>query len=302
MKRVSNLLLLTLTTMVVLFTNCKKDNEDPGPQTITEIVVENPDFSILEAAVLRIDGLAEALSGGTLTVFAPNDAAFANAGLTLEAIETMDETVLAGILNYHVLGTTIVSSAVPASAAVATLQGAQLYVSNNVNGVFANGIPVIAADVAASNGVIHVIDNVLIPPSLSIAGLLSANPDYTYLVAAVVRAGLLDAVSNPGNLTVFAPDNDAFIAAGFPTIESIETADATLMNTVVSYHVLGTNVFASDLTNGATPTSLQGSTLTVTLPPPAVKLTSSSNEASNIVGVNNVATNGVVHFIDKVIL
>lgn len=270
--------------------------------TIVDIVVSSPDFTILEAAILRVPGLAETLAGGTLTVFAPTDDAFAASGLDLAAINALDVTALEDILTYHVLGSKIISTDVPASAAVVTLNTTQLYVSNNVNGVFANGIAVTTADVLADNGVIHIItSSILLPPTQTIAELLAANPDYTYLVTAVDVAGLLGAVSGPGNFTVFGPDNDAFIAAGFPTTQSIIDAGNATLAPIVSNHVLGTNVFASDLTNGLTAANIAGNNLVISLPP-AVKLEGSLNSPSNITSANIVATNGVIHFIDSVIL
>lgn len=304
MKRLLNQLFLVSLLGVFMFSSCKKDNNDPDPtNTIVDIVVSSPDFTILEAAILRVPGLATTLSTGTLTVFAPTDAAFAAAGLDLAAINALDVDALEGILTYHVLGSIVKSTEVPASDAVATVNGAQLYVSNNTNGVFANGIGVTTADVLADNGVIHIITSgILIPPTQTIAEILSANPDYSLLVTAVVTAGLLDAVSNPGNLTVFSPDNDAFAAVGFSTPESITAGGSTVFNPIVSDHVLSTNVFASDLSNGLTVANIAGNNLVISLPPAAVKKESSSNAPSNITGANIVATNGVIHYIDAVIL
>lgn len=304
MKRLLNQFFLVSLLGVFIFSSCKKD-DDPTPttNTIVDIVVSNPDFSILEAAVLRVPGLAETLSSGTLTVFAPTDGAFAAAGLDLAAIEALDVDALEGILTYHVLGSEIVSTAVPASAAVPTLNTAQLYVSNNVNGVFANGIEVTTPDVAADNGVIHIITSgILIPPTQTIAEILAANPDYSSLVTAVDVAGLLGAVSGAGNFTVFGPDNDAFAAAGFPTSQSLIDAGNAAVNPIVSNHVIGTNVFASDLTNGLSAENIAGNNLIITLPPAAVGLEGSSNNPSQITQANIVATNGVIHFIDSVIL
>ncbi len=304
MKRLFNQLFLVSLLGVFTFSSCSKDNDEPNPtNSIVDIVVASPDFTILEAAILRVPGLATTLSTGTLTVFAPTDAAFAAAGLNLAAINAFDVAELEAILTYHVLGSIVGSTDVPTSGAVATVNGAQLYVSSNSNGVFANGIGVTTADVLADNGVIHIITSgVLIPPTQTIAEILSANQDYSLLVTAVVTAGLLDAVSNPGNLTVFSPNNAAFITVGFGTDESITTAGSTVFNPIVSNHVLGTNVFASDLTNGLTVANIALNNLVISLPPAAVKLEGSSNAPSNITGANIVATNGVIHYIDAVIL
>lgn len=305
MKMLLNRFFLVSLLGAFAFTSCKDD--DPPTviptNTIVDIVVNSPDHEILEAAVLRVPGLAETLSGGTLTLFAPTDDAFAAAGLDLNAINALDVDDLEAILTYHALGSKIVSADVPVTGAVPTVNTAQLYVSNNVNGVFANGIEVVIPDIEADNGVVHVITSgILIPPTKTIAELLVENPDYSLLVKAVEVAGLLDAVSSAGNFTVFGPNNAAFNAAGFPDAASIEAAGQAAVNAIVSNHVIGTNVFASDLTNGLTAENIATNNLVITLPPPAVGLEGSSNAPSLVTGTNLVATNGVIHFISSVIL
>ena len=282
-----------------IFTGCK-DDDPPAAQdpTITDIVVSDPNFSILEAAVTKA-GLGAALAGGSLTVFAPDNAAFQAAGITEAVINTLPVSTIDSILKYHVLGMPVASGSVPASDTVKSLLGTNIYASRNGNGVFVNGIKVKTADVAARNGVIHVIESVLIPPTQTIAQIAAGNPAFSTLVAAVQKAGLLAALSGGGKYTVFAPTNDAFTAAGITDLNAIP--DATV-EAVVKYHVITTNVFASDLTNNATPASLQGGNLLITLPPPAVKVDGSANPASGIVTADIVATNGVIHVIDRTML
>lgn len=308
MKR--NPFVQTMLAGLVLFavsaTSCKKDSNPtpPAPNTIAKIVNDNASFSTLKAAVAKA-GLGDALASGTLTVFAPDNDAFAASGITAATLDGLTPAQVADILKYHVLTTTVTAANVPASDAVVTLQGQKLFASKNANGVFVNGIKVKTADVTASNGVIHVIEKVLTPPTQTIKQIAAATPSLSYLVAAVDRAGLLAAIDAPGKLTVFAPTNQAFIDAGFPTAASITAADQALITTVVKYHVLPTNVFASDLINGATTPTLQGGTLTIGTTPPSVKITTSTKDPSPIVvpdGVNIVATNGVVHLISKVLL
>lgn len=281
--------------------SCNNDDEPAGPGNIPSIVANNPNFSILNAAITKA-GLGSALSGGSLTVFAPDNAAFAASGLTESAVNSLRTTLLDSILKYHVLGSQVGSSAVPASDAVTSLLGTRIFASRNANGVFVNGIKVKTADVAASNGVVHVIEKVLIPPTNSIAQIVSADTSFSILLAAVVKAGLADAVSQPGKYTVFAPTNAAFRAAGFANAAAINAAPTATIEKVVKDHVLGTNVFAGDLTDGVQPTTIGTTTLTVNLNPARVKLSSSSNPSSNITATNIVATNGVIHVIDRVIL
>ncbi len=294
--------LVGLGLILMVGSGCKKDTP-PGPSTIADIVNTNANFSTLKAAVEKA-GIGSALSSGTLTVFAPDNAAFEASGITASTLQSLTPAQVADILTYHVLSVRVGSSDVPVSDGVATLQGKKVFASRNANGVFVNGIKVKSADIVASNGVVHVIEKVLIPPTQTIQQIAAGNPNLSLLVAAVSKAGLLNAIGADGKLTVFAPTNAAFNAAGFNSAADINAASTSLITTVVSYHVLGTNVFASDLISGATATTLQGGTLTIGLNPPSVKITTSANPASNINldGVNIVATNGVVHLINRVLL
>lgn len=292
---------MVLATFGLFSAACKKDDTPPGPGNITSIVANNPSFSILNAAIKKA-GLGTALSSGSLTVFAPDNAAFAASGLTESAVNGLRTSLLDSILKYHVLGTKVNASGVPASDAVPSLLGTNIFASKNGNGVFVNGIRVKTADVAASNGVVHVIEKVLIPPTNTIAQIVSADTSFSILLAAVVKAGLADAVSQSGKYTVFAPTNAAFRAAGFANAAAINAAPTATIQKVVRDHVLSTNVFAGDLTDGIQPTTIGTTTLTVNLSPARVKLSSSSNPSSAITATNIVATNGVIHVIDRVIL
>ncbi len=308
LKKLSSLFLMIAlgTTIVATNSSCKKDDPAPvAPKTITEIVSSDANFSLLKQAVTRA-GLASALSTGNLTVFAPDNAAFAASGITSTTIDAIPVADLAELLTYHVLGAKVLSTGVPVSDTVSTLQGENIYASKNANGVFVNGVKVKTADVAAANGVIHVISSVLTPPTSTIAELATATPDLSLLLTAVVRAGLAGAVSAPGKYTVFAPTNAAFIAAGFPDEASINAAPVATVASIVKAHILPSNVFASDLIAGATAATLEtGKTLVIGTTPPSVKIQGSVNPVSNIVvpsGVNITATNGVVHLIDRVLL
>ncbi|WP_153799111.1 fasciclin domain-containing protein [Foetidibacter luteolus] len=294
--------LLSASMLLTTFSGCSDDDDVVNPQNnITDIVASSPDFSILKSALDKAGLTATVNSSNNITVFAPDNTAFSNSGITQAAIDAMDQDELAAILTYHVIAAKVASSAVPASDTVKTLQGLNLYASNNANGVFVNGIKVKQADVQASNGTVHVIDKVLLPPSQTIAQIASG-ADFTLLLAAVVKAGLATAVSGPGKFTVFAPTNTAFNNAGFNSVADINSADQATIEAVVKYHVLATNAFASDLSNGGTATSLQGGTLTLNATPPTVKITGSNENASAITTADVVATNGVVHVIDKVLL
>ncbi len=300
---------LTLATAVVLFTSCNKD--EPETNTVTDVVLKNNDFTILRAAVTRA-GLADALRGGTITVFAPNDAAFRASGFPdVAAINAVSVSTLAAILQYHVLNTRIPAANIP--TATNTPQPTLLstngtvYITKTATGVSVNGSRVTTADVPADNGVIHVIDRVLFPPAGDIVQTAIAEPqNFSLLVAAVTRAGaaVASALQSPTAITVFAPTNAAFISAGF-SASAINAATPAALTRILTYHVVSGRVFSPLLSNGLTPATLLGATNTVRINLGAgVTVTGTGNgtNASNVIIRDVTATNGVVHVIDRVLL
>lgn len=316
-KKLQSLFLVTAIGTMITFSSCKKDDPVPTPPaptptpTVAGYVTSDTSFSILLAAVQKA-GLANTLNDATKTwtVFAPTNTAFRNAGITAAVIsgytQGQVDTVLTPILTYHLLSTKVVSTAVPVSDAVTTVNTKKLFASNNANGVFVNGVKVLVANVPVSNGVIHAIGKVLIPPTKTIAEIVSTNANFSLLLAAVQKAGLANALSGAGKFTVFAPTDAAFIAAGAPynTATNIGNAPQATVAGVVSSHAFTTNIFASDLVAGPTSATLNPlTTLTIALSPAAsVKITGSTSTVSPISAVDIVATNGVIHVIDKVLL
>lgn len=318
-------LLSMIITSAVVFTSCK-DDEAPvnTAKNIVQVASADTSFSILVAAVVKTD-LVNALSApsANLTVFAPVNSAFRAIGYPSAAYinnnvtSPADIAALKNVLLYHVLGSKVPSSAITGTnTGVATLKGDSIYATKNTGGVFINGVKVVQADVAASNGVIHVIGSVLMPPSgnlLTTAVALGANTTpsgFSLLVAAVLRADasaagnpISSALSSAGPFTVFAPTNQAFIDAGFPTTAAINAAPAADLAKILLYHVVSARVFSSDLVNNSTPLTALGGTNTVTITLPPAKVKGKANaSASNIVAADVVATNGVIHVIDRVLL
>ena len=297
--------------LFVLSSGCKKDNNRPqsNGNTITDVVSTNASFSLLKSAVVKAD-LATTLSGtGPFTVFAPSDSAFLGSGITSTVIGTLSASQLKAILLYHTIPAKILAADVPAgpNAKVATAGGDSVFVTKNSSGVYVNGIPVTQANIPASNGVIHAIARVLIPPAGNLVKVVQADTSLTYLVAAVVRASsgstnLASILSTGGIFTVFAPTNNAFRAAGFPTIDAINAADPNQLATILTYHALQGRVFSSDLTDGAQPVTVNGGKLTISLSGGASVKGNGNSSKSAIISTNIMASNGVIHKIDKVLL
>lgn len=297
MMRLASLAFLLITVFMVSCSDTENSVPAPVPN-IAQIVSQSPNFSTLNAAVAKA-GLGNALATTqNITVFAPDNAAFAASGIT--SVDGFTSAQLQSILLYHVFGQKVGSAAVPVSDTLNTLNTENIYASRNVNGVFTNGWKVKQADILGSNGVIHVIERVLIPPSKTIAALAIEDTTLSILASAINKVGLLPVMGGPGKFTVFAPTNQAFRDAGLADISLIPNA---ILEPILKYHVIGTNIFASDLVNGATAPTLQGGTVTVNATPAAnVKITTSAQPVSPITAANIVATNGVIHKIGRVMI
>jgi uncharacterized surface protein with fasciclin (FAS1) repeats len=309
-KQILAAALFVMAGMVIF--SCKKsssNNTPSGPGTIAAQVSTGSNLTLLYSAVQKA-GLAATLSGtGPFTVFAPTDSAFTASGITSSVISSLSAGALDTILLYHTIPSKILSADVPAgpNAKVVTASGDSVFVTNNSNGVFVNGIQVTQANILASNGVIHEIGRVLLPPTGNIVQVASSDTIFSFLVAAVVKAStgstnVAAILSGGGIFTVFAPTNNAFRAAGFPTIDAINSADANTLTNILTYHVLSGRVFSSDLTQGAQPVTVNGEKVTISLSGGATVKGNTNTTASNIIATNIMATNGVVHVIDQVLL
>jgi uncharacterized surface protein with fasciclin (FAS1) repeats len=295
-------------------TACKKSNPGPGkPKTIYETIACDPQYSFLTAAVNKA-GLVSALNQVAkteLTLFAPTNDAFKAAGFnSLGDLAAVPVDNLKSILLYHVLGSKVEADQIPqaANTPVTTLNGQPIYATRTSdNKVFINGVSVIKANIEASNGVLHAINRVLFPAAGNIVQTAIANPNLSLLVAAVLRASqgstdVASVLSGAGPFTVFAPTNQAFINAGFADANAINAADPNTLTSILTYHVIAGRIFSSDLSDGITPATVNGETVTITLASGAKVKGKSNSTASNIVQTDIVTTNGVVHVIDQVLL
>ncbi|MBK6378973.1 MAG: fasciclin domain-containing protein [Chitinophagaceae bacterium] len=312
-----SILFTALSGAVISLSSCNKDDDPIITNTITDVVVASASFSVLEEAVVKAN-LATTLSGtGPFTVFAPDNTAFANAGITSATVASLSSTQLSDLLLYHTIGSKILAADVPAgpNAKVITAGGDSVFVTKNASGVYVNGIKVAVADIAADNGVIHQLSKALNKPSGNIvATAQAAGSGLDSLVKAIVRANnapggdpALIATLSSATLTVFAPSNAAFTqlltALGTNDINNIPVA--TLL-AVLRYHVVGGRAFSSDLANGNL-AMLAGGNTTINLTNgagggPTIKGNGNGANASNIIGTNVMCRNGVVHVIDRVLL
>lgn len=306
--------LMLLLAVTVGFYGCKKDDNTmvTPSNTITDVVVANASFNLLEAAVVRA-GLATTLaSTGPFTVFAPTDAAFQAAGFPdVASINAAPVATLSSILLYHVVsGSAVAAAAIPAGQtplATAGMGGTPIYVNKSGTAVSVNGSRVTTADVQASNGVIHIIDKVLLPPAGTVLAVAQADTTLSLLTAAAVRGGaaVTGALGGTTPITVFAPTNAAFRAAGFANVAAINAADVATLTAVLTNHVVApARIYSPMITTGPV-TTFGGGSLTVTLTSTnGVTILSRGNgtNVSNVTTADINATNGVIHKIDRVLL
>jgi uncharacterized surface protein with fasciclin (FAS1) repeats len=286
-------------------------SDDDGMPTVLGVAKKDAQFSVLVEAV-QAAGLESTLDGvGPFTVFAPTNNAFT--GLLVELGLTKpqllaDRTLLTSVLTYHVLPAKVEKAGVPLGKAVTTVQGGFIKVESAAGGVLTiqdgrnRNAMIAATDAAASNGVVHVIDKVLLPANRNIVQTAQSLADFSVLVEAVVAANLVGALSGSGPLTVFAPTNAAFtdLLARLGQTKTQLLANTSLLTSVLRYHVVNARVLKADVPIGAAISTLEPmKTFTVD---GTLVITDARGNKAKIVNTDVFASNGVIHVIDKVIL
>lgn len=310
------LFILTLfVSTLTLFTSCSDDddtNVPENPGNIVEIASATSDLSSLVVALQKANLVNALKADGPFTVLAPKNSAFQallEAKPTWSSLDDIPVSVLNDVLNYHVIsGVATTSGDLTNGQVLTTLNGKTLTVdlSDGVKFTTATGqsVSVSTADIKASNGIVHLVDEVMLPfeVPLNIVDLAIKTPQLSTLVAAVKKAGLVDALAADGTMTVFAPTNDAFgdllTALG---ASSLDDVSADTLKPILLFHVLGQKVMSSELTDGYVntlstgpndePLSLQIETS------PAIEF---NGDATPSTTLDVEASNGVVHIIEKV--
>lgn len=273
---------------------------------IVDIASGIDDFSILVVALQQAE-LVEALQGeGPFTVFAPTDAAFTQLlqDLNVTPQQLLTHPQLSEVLLYHVVSGKVMSTDLSDGLTAPTLLGESIEF-DLMNGVKVNMSNVTTADVEATNGVIHVIDKVLVPssfklepePEMDIVDIALGNEDFSMLVSLLQKAELVETLQSDGPFTVFAPTNAAFEEL----LMALDITPAELMAQpelakVLLYHVVPGKVMSTDLSNGMSAGTAEGSSIMIDL----------SNgvmiNSSNVIAADIEASNGVVHVIDSVLV
>jgi transforming growth factor-beta-induced protein len=255
--------------------------------------------TLLKAATAA--GLVDTLkSAGPFTVFAPTDEAFAKlpAG-TVDGL-LADPDALKAVLLYHVVAGEVTAAQVTGLSSATSVEGSPIAISIVDGSVVLNGsAKVIATDVEASNGVIHVIDSVILPPAklTDIVDTATASGTFGTLLTAATAAGLVDTLKGAGPYTVFAPTDAAFAKLPAGTVDSL-LADPAKLRSILLYHVVPGKVMAAQVTGLSSATSAEGSPIAISVVDGKVYL----NGTAQVIATDVEASNGVIHVIDSVIL
>lgn len=314
MKRLLVYACVALTAVLTLMPLAPVAQAQSSQADIVDTAISAGSFNTLVAAV-EAAGLVDTLKGeGPFTVFAPTDDAFAAIPKeTLDALLADPTGDLTQILLYHVVPGKVMAADVTDGLEATTAQGGTVKFSVVDGTVKINDATIVTTDIEASNGVIHVIDAVIMPPSGEEAAPAEAAPaeaeladivdtavsagSFNTLVAAVQAAGLVDTLKGEGPFTVFAPTDDAFAAIPKATLDALLADPSGDLTQILLYHVVPGKVMAADVTDGLEAATAQGGTVKFTVADGTVKI----NDAT-IVTTDIETSNGVIHVIDAVIM
>jgi transforming growth factor-beta-induced protein len=276
---------------------------EPVLKDIVDTAVADGRFTTLVAAVTAAE-LVDTLKGeGPFTVFAPTDDAFAKlpAGTIEELLKPESKQALTDILLYHVVSGKVMAADVVGLTSATTVLGKDVAIKVDMGNVYINDAQVIITDIETSNGIIHVIDTVILPPAElgTIVDIAVADGRFTTLVAALQAAGLVETLSGEGPFTVFAPTDDAFAKLPAGTVESLlKPENLEQLKNILLYHVVSGKVMAADVVGLTSAPTVLGQDVTITVKDGNVYL----NDTVQVIITDIEASNGVIHVIDAVLL
>lgn len=297
MKR---LLKTSLTTMSLCAALMSSTIAGAADKDIVDTAVAAGSFKTLAAALQAAD-LVDALKGaGPFTVFAPTDEAFSKlpAGTVETLLKPENKKQLASVLTYHVVAGKVAAKQVVDLKGAKTLNGQRVDIMVADGNVSVDKAKVVKTDIECSNGIIHVIDSVILPSSDNIVATTDKAGTFKTLIAAAKAAGLAEALTGETELTVFAPTDEAFAKLPAGTVESLlKPENKDKLAGILKYHVVAGRVYSEDALKAKVAKTLQGSTVSITVQNGKARVNS-----ANLVATDIDASNGVIHVIDSVIL
>ena len=267
---------------------------------IVDTAVAAGSFKTLAAALQAAD-LVDALKGdGPFTVFAPTDEAFSKlpAGTVETLLKPENKQQLSAVLTYHVVAGKVAAKQVVGLKGAVTLNGQRVDIAVNGGKVSVDKAMVVKTDIECSNGIIHVIDSVILPSSDNIVATADKAGTFKTLIAAAKAAGLVEALTGETALTVFAPTDAAFAKLPAGTVESLlKPENKAKLADILKYHVVAGRVYSEAALDAKSAKTLQGSAIAISVQDGKARVNS-----ANLVATDIDASNGVIHVIDSVIL
>jgi len=269
-------------------------------KNIVQTAVDAGSFGTLAKALTAAE-LIETLSGpGPFTVLAPTDDAFGNVdGHALrDLLKSENKKSLQGVLTYHVIAGRVSSAELLSGSTFRTVNGQLVKIALKDGRLRANDSSIVKADIEASNGVIHVIDKVLMPSTKNLAETASGAKSFKTLIAAAKAAGLVPALTGDAPLTIFAPTDEAFAKLPAGLVEKLlKPENKNALAAILKYHVVAGRVYGADAIKAGTAATLQGGSVKITLADGRLKVNDSGISKTDL-----DTSNGVIHVIDKVLV
>ena len=267
---------------------------------IVDTAVGAGSFKTLAAALGAADLVGALKGAGPFTVFAPTDVAFAKlpAGTVETLLKPENKSKLAAILTYHVVSGKVMAADVVKVKGAVSLNGQRIDVKVNGGAVSVDSSKVSKTDISCTNGVIHVIDTVMMPATDSIPAVADKAGKFKTLLAAVKAAGLVETLSGPGPFTVFAPTDEAFAKIPAATIaDLLKPENKAKLASILTYHVVSGRVYSEAAVAAKSAKTVQGASVTIK----ANDAGAFVNDAK-IIATDVDASNGLIHIIDSVIM
>ncbi|MFI5153480.1 MAG: fasciclin domain-containing protein [Chitinophagales bacterium] len=306
-------LILVLCLTLAVTPGCNKSNTsgiNATTSTISTILKAATNATYFYYAMTRT-GMDSVLNGtGPFTVFVPTDSAFENSGITISHLIAMTDSALRRLVLYETIGANLPSTSVSGpNQKIITANGDSVFLTNNANGFYINGIPVEQADIVAKNGIIQAISNaVTFPPLGNLLHIIQTDTAYVFLSAALNRASmgttdLNTMLTSGGPYTLFAPNNLAFQTNGYPDTTTINAANPDSLARILLYHIVPARMFTSDISSGQKSITLMDSTILFSSSGSTRQVVGNSNDVpANVLVSNTMGYNGVLYKIDEVLM
>lgn len=272
----------------------------PAAMDIVDTAVSAGSFKTLVAAVKAADLVGTLKGAGPFTVFAPTDEAFAKLppGTVASLLKPENKAKLQAILAYHVVPGKVMAADVVKITGAVSVQGQQIDIAVKDGKVTVDSANVVKTDIVCTNGVIHVIDSVILPADKDIVDTAVAAGSFKTLAAAVKAAGLIDTLKGEGPFTVFAPTDEAFAKLPAGTVESLLLPEnKEKLVAILTYHVVAGKVLATDAVQLKSAKTVNGKDVMIKVADKSVMV-----DAAKVVATDIEASNGVIHVIDSVLL